>query len=729
MDISVFNSLPKKGEPHISSEKITVIDFLNLVKYGKWKNQVEAIRVEPDKAKRDRMKLALPAVTISGTYVERHQDKLIDHSGFICIDIDNYTNKNELIEDPYTFSLFKSASGGGLAVIVKVNKEKHKESFRWLREYYYKSFGIVIDPAPQNHASIRFTSYDPELTINEKSKVSKTMVDKPKKQHSLPIIVPENVVEEMIHECYNLGHNIAPDYDSYYKLAFAIADRFGERGREWFFLLCSVSEKFDSRHAEKQYNIAMKGNRQGITIGSLYWMLKQVGIYSPEDGGKAVQVATIAKRAGRDAESVKDQLHKINGLDVESANKLVDEVFKRDDIQLKSSINDPEQLIGALVEWMNENHSMRTNEITKRIEYKTSGKTNEIKKEQINTIYLQARSFFNTKDVTKDLIESFIFSDLITQYNPITEYIESNLHRKSTGNISTLIKTIRSETPMRDIFIRKWMISLIAAYHGNPVRSVLALTGGQNTGKTQWFRRLLPQKLKKYYAESKLDAGKDDEILMCQKLIVMDDEMGGKSKQDDKRFKDLTSKEVFSLRAPYGSHNEDYYRLAVLCGTSNDQEIVNDPTGNTRTLPVDVISIDHELYNSIDKDELFMEAYRAYESGEEWELNKEEMAGLKDLSSDFEATAFERELILEFFSVPIPGKPSEWLTATQIKDILETNTKQKILGFKKFGVELRNIFGKSKSKKVNGVPLYRYEVVRFGKATTSQLSDNQTHIF
>jgi len=261
---------------------------------------------------------------------------------------------------------------------------------------------------------------------------------------------------------------------------------------------------------------------------------------------------------------------------------------------------------------------------------------------------------------------------------------------------------------MKDIFIRKWLISIIAAYNGVPVRLVLSLVGGQNTGKTEWFRRLLPNGLRKYYAESKLDAGKDDDMLMCQKLIVMDDEMGGKSKQDEKRFKELTSKSVFSLRAPYGRNNEDFKRLAVLCGTSNDPEIINDPTGNTRILPVDVLSIDHELYNSIDKDELFMEAYRAYESGEDWQLNKDELVDLNKVGEDFESIAYERELILQFFTHPTPGTEPEWMTATQIKDYLETQTKQKINSMRKLGIELIKIFGKSQSRSIDSNILKRY---------------------
>lgn len=717
MNISLFKSLPEKGKPHISDSKITISEFLSDVKSGKYKKQIELIRTEQDKSKRDILKKQLPAVTISGLFTERKSDQLIQHSGFIQIDIDHFSDKSALLTDQYTYSLFKSASGGGLAIIVKINPEKHKESFNWLRNYYFQNFGIVVDSAPQNVASLRFVSYDPELIVNERAKIARTLSEKKNSIRSLPIIVDGSEVSQMVQECVNIGHNLAPDYDSYLKLGFALAEGFGEQGREYFHSLCSVSEKYDSRHADKQYNYCLKGNNNGITAGTFYWMLKQVGIHAPESQKKAVQVATLGKRAGQNPDEVKKQIEEIAGVDSTQAKKLVDEVFSRDDISIKSASSDPDHLIQALTEWMKQNHPMRVNSITRIIEEKGI----EVRRERINSIYLRARMFFNTKDITKDLVESYIFSDFIDEYNPITEYINKNSHRKSTGNITDLAKCIRSNTDMKEVFIRKWIISLIAAYKGFPVRSVLSLVGGQNSGKTEWFRRLLPDELKKYYAESKLDAGKDDDILMCQKLIVMDDEMGGKSKQDEKRFKELTSKSVFSLRAPYARSNEDFKRLAVLCGTSNDPEIINDPTGNTRILPIEVISIDHELYNSIDKDELFMEAYRAYESGEEWQLSKEELAVLDNVGKDFQSIAFEQELILKFFKSANNGGYSEWLTATEIKDHIEINTKQKIHSMRKFGMELTKIFGKSKSKSVNGVILNRYEVIRL----TDQVTDNQ----
>jgi len=709
-NISLFYSFPKKGEPHVCDEVISVMDFLNFVKYGKWKDIIEPIREEKDKKVRSKMKTKLPSVTISGMFGERKESDLLEHSGFICIDIDDYKDKTPLLEDVYTFALMKSSSAGGLACLVKVNPEKHKESFKWLQNYYFKNYGIVVDPAPQNVASLRFVSYDPEIFINEKSKKALTLSLREKKKNHLPIVLPQDKVGEYVSEAVRLGKDLAPDYVSYRDLGFAIADGFGEFGREYFYALCSVSDKFDSRHANKQYNECLKGRKSGITVGTFYWMLKDAGIDIRTENKRYVQVATMGKEAKRSSEAVVKQLVELDGLNEKDAQQLVKEVYERNDIDIKKSIETPGELIEGIMQWMKLNHPIKRNEITGLIH---DGKK-DLTKERFNYIYLRARMFFNSKDITKDILDSIIKSEFTPNYNPITEYIENNKYRNSEGNIDKLIKSIRSDSLMKKTLIRKWLIGIIAAYNYDPVRSVLALIGGQNTGKTEWFRRLLPLDLQHYYGESKLDNGKDDELLMCQKLILIDDEMGGKSKQDEKRFKELTSKRIFSLRAPYAEHNEDFKRLALLGATSNENAILNDPTGNTRIFPIVVNSIDHELYNSIDKDELFMEIYRNYENGEDWKLTKDEMLTLNQLSSDFEQTPIERELIQKTFKHPEQFSANDsikFLTSVEIKEKIEYNSNQKILNVRKFQSELSSFFGNSIVQKIDGRCVRGYQVV------------------
>jgi hypothetical protein len=704
MNISLFTH----SNDTLPRETLTISDFLNGVKFEKWIKEVQPVRDANDKETRKALKEKVPMVTISGSFTKRNQQSLIQHSGFISCDFDHFEDKNQLLTDPYIYALAKSISGTGLFAIIKINPAKHSESFRWLCQYFFNTYGRTLDPAPANIVSTRFVSADPDIYINEGSKVSGTLAETKKKPKSLPIFMPEDKAGELVQECVKRGLNLADSYQNYLALGFALANGFNEGGRTFFHQLASVSEKYKESEADKQYDRCLQGaNKSGITVGTFYHFLKSAGIEIKNDSGPFVRTVAMGKKSGKSKEVIVQQLVESNNIKADQAAKLVDSIFGRPDITISSISKDQEHLIESLVLWMQEKHPLRKNKITGLIE--ENGKVYET--EDFNTFYLQARQFFSSPNVTFDLCQRVIFSRCVTQFNPIDEYIEANRYRNTSGNIDSLIASINTSTKYADLFIRKWLIAIIAAHNGYPVRYILTLTGEQHNGKTEFFRRLLPSSLKKYYAESKLDAGKDDEILMCQKLIVMDDEMGGKSKQDEKRLKELASKSVFSLRVPYGRHNEDFKRLAVLCGTSNENEIINDRTGNTRILPVEVISIDYDAYNSIDKDELIMECVRLYESGEDWNFNKSDFGNLTEISKQFETVSSERELILKFFSLPVDGGCAEWLSTTEIKNHIELYSRQQIKGTVKLGIELKKIFGKSKSISVSGISLRKYQVV------------------
>jgi hypothetical protein len=94
-----------------------------------------------------------------------------------------------------------------------------------------------------------------------------------------------------------------------------------------------------------------------------------------------------------------------------------------------------------------------------------------------------------------------------------------------------------------------------------------------------------------------------------------------------------------------------------------------------------------------------MELYRNYTNGKQWQLDKDEIKILMEVSSEFETIPFERELILRFFDVPNENENFTLMTATGIKDVIETNSKQRILSMKNFGTQLKKIFGEQIQKK------------------------------
>src|SRR5690606_4371623 len=262
-------------------------------------------------------------------------------------------------------------------------------------------------------------------------------------------------------------------------------------------------------------------------------------------------------------------------------------------------------------------YGLRKNEITRNIELK--GKP--IDDTVLNSLFLDCKSIYSK--VTKDLVYSVVFSNRIDVYNPIKDLFSGHEIRTEYPNLQLLIDSIKTDTVNHDVWVTKWLVSIIASAYGKHSPLMLVLAGElQGTGKTHWFRYLLPQKIQNLFAESKMDGGKDDEILMTKKLIILDDEFGGKSKREEKKLKEITSKQWINVREPYGRVSVDLRRLAMFCGTTNDVQILNDPTGNRRILPVHVKDIDHKTYNKCDKDELFQELYSLYKSGYDYTILK-----------------------------------------------------------------------------------------------------------
>jgi predicted P-loop ATPase len=158
----------------------------------------------------------------------------------------------------------------------------------------------------------------------------------------------------------------------------------------------------------------------------------------------------------------------------------------------------------------------------------------------------------------------------------------------------------------------------------------------------------------------------------------------------------------------------DLERLALLCGTTNDNEILNDPTGNRRIIPINVINIDQEKYNSVDKIDVLMEAFCLYKSGFDYNLSREDVKRLNENTTYFEESASEYDLLKRFFERPEvqgPGGENKFLTTSDIKSIIEKSTQQK-LSLKRLGMEMRRIGWIKTSKRIDGDPVSGYWVVQ-----------------
>lgn len=723
-------SLYSRAKDVNSKDTIPLDLFLDKIKDGSWQDYVLPVRIISDKKLRDEAKKKVPAVTISGTFKVREDAGIEKHTGYIGIDIDNCDPeemKSILCPDRYVSAAFTSISGRGLCLLFKINPEKHREAFQGIQEYLYENYNVVIDPTSINVSRMRFVSYDPHLYINDAASkfAIYPKVKEPKKFEK--IIYDASDFGDILKQITQRGLNLTQDsYHVWLRLGFALQSKFGESGREYFHIISAVSPKYNSRLTDKQYDNILKAHRSGVNMATFYYYAKQAGcdIYS-ERTRKVAAVAAQGKRSGLNAVQVAENLAKFEG--ITGAEEIIKQVM--DD----GAEAPDENIVEQFETWLRHNYELKKNVITGRIE----NHGEPLSDEDVRDIRTEARKMM--PKISAQVMDDIIFGKrLVPEYNPLTAYFDSLLaeanelpfpdlasgphlpikdviellktHGRHVSSLFSTIDTIDSDWLV--YFGTKWLVGIISAAYGEHSPLMLVLCGEkQNTGKTEWFRRLMPPELHKhgrtypdYYAESKLDEDKDAELLMCRKLIIMDDEMGGKSKKEHKRLKELTSKQTFSVRRPYGRMSEDLNRLAVLCGTTNDPEILNDPTGNRRMIPVEVNAINHAVYNSIDKRELWLEVARIYKAGLRWRLTADDIAYLNKDAIQFTEEAPEADLIFKFFK-----KGKTLMSATDIKNHIETKTQQRI-SLKRLGAELRRLGYKKKSVWQDGQPRNLWQV-------------------
>lgn len=703
MNISIYKTVKDQN----SDDTIEISDFLEGVRTGRWQDYIIPIRAEKDKEKIRKLKLKIPAVTISGTFEERKDSSIIKHSGFMAIDIDDLHDSVEdvkyiLSQDKYIYAAFSSVSGRGICAIIKIEPEKHRRAYDSFADYLLNNYKIDVDASGKNESRLRFVSYDPFLYLNENATTFRRYLPVQKKRQLPPPIQIKGNLERIISEMVNRGVNCTEDYRDWIKIGFAIASDLGESGRDHFHSLSAISSKYDSKIADKKYDNILKSLGSGskkASIATVYWFAKNAGIeLYDKKTQEAIRSAASQKRNGvLNKNDIVNSL-KLSGIESDHLEQIAEEVLQNETPQNANDLLlDITNYILSL--------DLKKNEITRNIEWNGI----PINDSDLNSIFLDVKMLH--EKASKDLVQSIIFSNRIKQYNPIMDFLNI-AERKGTKNIDLLLDSVISDTEDYKKWILKWLVALIATAHGKHSPLMLVLAGEkQGTGKTHFFRYLLPNKLQNLYAESKMDNGKDDEILMTKKWIIVDDEMGGKSKREAKKFKEITSKQWINVREPYGRVTVDLKRTAMFAGTSNDMQLLNDPTGNRRYLPIHVLDIDQDKYNECDKSELLWELNNLYQSGYDYTVLKEDIEKLNKATENFKESTPEEEFLLTYITKPSNQYDGEWLPISVIIEYLKFASGYKsYLNNQRIGQILSKMNYTSKHKRYEGVPMKVYHI-------------------
>lgn len=321
MEITIFKDIKDTAQPFYRDVDI----IIERIREGASQEIVRAIRSEKDKEKRNQLKQSLPAICFSGKFTKRNDSSLVNHSGLICLDFDNFPSEKEMLEekenltkDRYTYSVFVSPSGLGLKVLVKIPDEvdTHKQFFTSLQHHYNNEF---FDITCKNVSRVCYESYDPLIYINEQSSIFNQILEqeyqevvKHKDVQTIPI-TDENKIVEILTKWWErkYGLNSGERNNNVYILAAAFNDFGVTKTLAEYVMGNFVSKDFPQSEIKR-------------TIQSAYKQVQNFGTKYYEDEEKVNNVKQKLRK-GATASEIKTQI--AEELDVEDS--VLDNVVRR----------------------------------------------------------------------------------------------------------------------------------------------------------------------------------------------------------------------------------------------------------------------------------------------------------------------------------------------------------------------------------------------------------------
>lgn len=239
-------------------------------------------------------KQQLPGATLSGLFSRRKGDCLIQHTGFVAIDIDlgdntsigNFGTILRTLRHRAEVAMYmRSCSGTGyFALIPLAYPEHHKEQFRALQKEY-AAMGIVLDNACSDITRIRFASYDEHPYVNEQAIPymgvdlgSQTLAPRAAVYggHVDSMDSKVQAVETLVSKLERHHIDITDSYNDWYRIGFALANLPNPIGRQMFHRVSAICKKYNPQECDKKFDTLQRPEKIGL--GTFFHICEDYGI-------------------------------------------------------------------------------------------------------------------------------------------------------------------------------------------------------------------------------------------------------------------------------------------------------------------------------------------------------------------------------------------------------------------------------------------------------------------
>ena len=315
-------------------------------------------------------------------------------------------------------------------------------------------------------------------------------------------------------------------------------------------------------------------------------------------------------------------------------------------------------------------------------------------------------------------VRNYLESDLLSTYNPVEDFLFKCAGKwDGKDYIRALACTVPTDNPYWEDWFYTWFLAMVNQWrsyshrkYGNSVAPLLISKQGYN--KSTFCRSLVPPELQWGYNDNLVLSEKRQVLqAMCQALLLNLDEFNQISPQVQQGFlKNIIQLPSVKMKPPYGSHVQEFPRMASFIATSNMEDILSDPSGNRRFLGVELTGpIDvSQLPNY---EQLYAQALAALQAGEKTYFDAEQTKLIMASNRKFEVISPVDQYFNLYFDLTDDAKQGEYLTAAEIFQELKSHigSSVKLSNLISFGRKLSQMPSIHRKRFNDGM---RYLVVR-----------------
>ncbi len=624
------------------SENKALPAVLEMIQNGRFKSHITNLRQllnSGNQLEFDRQKKSLPAFTPSATFKGGRKAGFLDvYSGFIHLDFDKLSPPqlndtfNSIIKIPFTFACFRSPSGNGLKVFVKVNTgaEYHLFAYQQVQAFYESRLSYPCDGKCKDITRLCFVSYDNDAFINESCQVFE--------------------VDLSLNNSSGTLKNIAaPDYKSIFDNCVTFTKQ--------------NTDFITGNRNSFVYQLACNLNRKGVPFHAALGLILNDFNYDEREINGTVQSAY--KNTSEFGKSQYEAKSNISGQEKSAEEKKGNSSETQEEEKPKKRI----PAIDRVENFLLSKYRFRNNIITGRLEY-----------HNLNSKAWQPMKDFDENSILRELLKNkvktnmsslrnLLYSDFCELFNPFTTYFGSlppwDEHTDYIALLADTISTTHQE--LWHTCFKKWLVAMVGCVLDEHTinQTVIVFSGRQGVGKTTWMENLIPKELKQYLFSGTINPNNKDTLIHLSECMLINlDELENLNRTEIGSLKELITKTHIRIRRAYGHNNETLPRCASFAGSVNTAQFLNDTTGSRRFLSFEVNEIKYD--HNVSLNDVYSQALHLFKSGFRFWFNRDEIDAVNRNNEQYQLRSPEEELLVTWFEACTKENANAFLTASQI---------------------------------------------------------------